>query len=391
LLCSAGDFYGGADVYNEPKSHFVAEMMGYFGYDAIAVGEKDLSYGLAALVEDRDKFGLNITCANLLYRPDTEKSRKSSKKKRPFPPYLVVEREGTKFGFVGLLSPATKMSRVLAQNQDEVESLTYLVADPVPIAMELIPKVKKKCDILVLLAHMERSELEEFLPDLPEVDVAVLGHSGRSVRNEEPFLFGTVPVYIAAHQGQNIGRLQITLDPDGRIADTNNKIYFLDASYVDEPAVAELVGMFEEEYKSLQKEIYAKEMLRASQSSGGAEVYLGLSACRRCHEAEFDAYAASAHAHAYETLSKQFRHRDSNCIGCHSVGYGEAGGFTGMRVIGSTTDLTDVQCEACHGPGTEHSRDGTYNRTAVESCTKCHTPEQDSTFDFEKDWALIAH
>jgi hypothetical protein len=366
-------------------------MMGYFGYDAIAVGEKDLSYGLAALVEDRDKFGLNLTCANLYYKPDSEESSRSSKQERPFPPYLIVEREGVKFGFVGLLSPATKMSRRQAQTEDEVESLTYTVANPVPIAMELIPKVKKKCNILVLLAHMERNELEQFLPDLPEVDVAILGHSARSVRNEEPFLFGTVPVYMAAHQGQNIGRLKITVDADGKIADTNNKIYFLDASYSDEPVVAEMVGVFEEEYKALQKEIYAKEMLRASRSPGGGEVYLGLGVCRRCHEEEFDAYVSSAHAHAYETLSKQFRHRDSNCIGCHSVGYGEAGGFTGVRIIGSTTDLIDVQCEACHGPGTEHSRDGIYNRTAEESCTRCHTPEQDATFNFEKDWALIAH
>jgi hypothetical protein len=366
-------------------------MMDYLGYDAIAVGEKDLSYGLATLVEDRDKYNLNLICANLFYRPDEKKSRKSSKLKSPFPPYVVVKRGGIKFGFVALLSPTTKMTKMRAKTDDEVESLTYIIKNPVPIAQELIPKVKKKCDILVLLAHMERSELEQFLPDLPEVDAAVLGHSARAVRNEEPFLFGTVPVYMASHQGQHVGRLLLTIDSEGKIADTRNKIYFLDATYADEPVVAELVGMFEEEYKTLQKEIYAREMLRASQSAGGAEVYLGLSSCRNCHEAEFDAYISTAHAHAYETLSKQYRHRDSNCIGCHSVGYGEKGGFTGVRIIGSTTDLIDVQCEACHGPGTEHSRDGKYNRNASESCTNCHTPEQDPAFDFDKAWARIAH
>lgn len=390
-MCSAGDFYDGVDVYNEPKSHFVAEMMGYMGYDAIAVGEKDLSYGLASLEEDRDKYNLNLICANLFAKSDEKESGDSGKGKRPFPPYIIVERDGVTFGFIALLSPATKMSSAQAKTEEEVQSLTYIIANPIPIAQELVPNVKKKCDILVLLAHMERYELERFLPDLPEVDVAILGHSSRSEKTEEPFLLGTVPVYMASHQGQNIGRLQITIDADKRIADTNNKIYFLDSTYPDEPVMAQLVADFETEYKSLQKEIYAKEMLRASKSPGGGEVYLGLSVCQRCHEEQFEAYVSSAHAHAYETLSKQFRHRDANCIGCHSVGYGEPGGFTGVRVIGSTTDLIDVQCEACHGPGTEHSRDGTYNRNAVESCTRCHTPEQDSTFDFEKDWALIAH
>ncbi|MFH1755973.1 MAG: multiheme c-type cytochrome [Candidatus Latescibacterota bacterium] len=391
ILCSAGDFYGGADPYNEPKSHFVAEMMGYFMYDAVAVGETDLNYGLAALIEDRDAYDLNLICANLFFTSDKEKPRTSAKLKRPFPPYVVVNRGGVKIGFIALLSPATKMTNMRTDTEEEVESLTYIIKDPVPFARELVPQLKKKCDVLVMLAHMEKSELEQFLPDLPEVDIAVLGHSERAANNEEPYLFGTVPVYMASNQGQYIGRLLVTIDPEGKIADTRNKIYFLDANYPDDPVVAEMVGAFEEEYKSLQKEIYAKEMLRESHKQGGGEVYLGLGSCQGCHVEEFDSYLSTAHAHAYETLSKQHHHRDSNCIGCHSVGYGERGGFSGVRVIGSAIDLIDVQCEACHGPGTKHSRDGQYNRNAVESCTSCHTPEQDPDFDFETAWKQIAH
>jgi hypothetical protein len=54
-------------------------------------------------------------------------------------------------------------------------------------------------------------------------------------------------------------------------------------------------------------------------------------------------------------------------------------------------DLIDVQCEACHGPGAEHARDGSYRERARASCVRCHTPLDDPDFDYERDWAAIAH
>ncbi len=393
VLCSVGDFYGGGDAYNEPKSRFVAEMMGYFGYDAIAVGEKDLLYGLATLVEDRDKFDLNLICANLFEKQEEKGKGKERplKLKRPFPAYRIVKRGDLEIGLIGLLSPAVKVGPKAAQ-RSEVEALTYIIKDPAPIAMELIPEVRKKCDVLVILAHMERNELEQLLPDLPEVDFAVLGHSTKVVKTDEPFLVGTVPVYMATDRGQYIGRLHVTIDPEGKVADARNKVYFLDAIYPDEPVVAELVKAFEEDFRTIQKELYAKEMLRRSKGASGAGgIYLGAGACLRCHEEAFETYTRTRHARAYETLSTNFRQLDSNCIGCHSVGYGKPGGFTGVRVVGSMVDLVDVQCEACHGPGAEHSRDGAYLQSAVESCKTCHTEDQDASFNYAEAWEKIAH
>ena len=74
-LCTAGDFYGTADVYNESKSHFVARMMGEMGYDAIGIGEMDLNFGLAALAKDARAYRLPIICTNLIARVDSVKVR----------------------------------------------------------------------------------------------------------------------------------------------------------------------------------------------------------------------------------------------------------------------------------------------------------------------------
>ena len=83
--------------------------------------------------------------------------------------------------------------------------------------------------------------------------------------------------------------------------------------------------------------------------------------------------------------------RDADCIGCHTTGFGQPGGFAGTRRPGSQTDLIDVECEACHGPGAKHRRDGGYVTDAVESCVKCHTKEEDSDFNQKAAWEKIAH
>ena len=120
-------------------------------------------------------------------------------------------------------------------------------------------------------------------------------------------------------------------------------------------------------------------------------MYLGVGSCIDCHADAFNVYVTTAHATAYKTLSSQYMQRDTKCVSCHVTGYLRKGGYTGMRAQGAPVDLVDVQCEACHGPGAEHSRDGNYGSRAAKSCKTCHTKEQDPDFDFAEAWPKIAH
>jgi hypothetical protein len=218
----------------------------------------------------------------------------------------------------------------------------------------------------------------------------VLGHDAAGRPLGEPIVAGNTRILRASHQGQNIGQLDLKLSAKREIAGARNRIHPLSKNYPDNPQMLARLDEFDAENRKVQKELYAREQLKGTGDESVNTKYLGVGTCQNCHAAQFEVYSKTAHAHAYATLASEFVHRDTNCVGCHVTGYNQ-GGFGGIRMRGAAVDLVDVQCEACHGPGAEHTRDGTYKSRARDSCVHCHTPNDDPDFDFDKDWPKIAH
>lgn len=80
--------------------------------------------------------------------------------------------------------------------------------------------------------------------------------------------------------------------------------------------------------------------------------YMGAKFCRTCHSsADNDRYhrwLESGHASAYEVL-KGAEKTDPQCLSCHTTGYDQP-----VSDKSTLKDLRGVQCEACHGPGSEY-------------------------------------
>ena len=82
--------------------------------------------------------------------------------------------------------------------------------------------------------------------------------------------------------------------------------------------------------------------------------YFGVAqGCKGCHMGEakgkiYEAWALTPHAKAFENLGAENQKNDA-CLGCHTTGHGKA-----MATGKSATDLQGVQCEACHGPGSDY-------------------------------------
>jgi hypothetical protein len=84
--------------------------------------------------------------------------------------------------------------------------------------------------------------------------------------------------------------------------------------------------------------------------SDGASGFVGAALCATCHQAEHAFWSTTRHARAYDTLEKQDKQFNLDCVGCHVTGYDEPGGSTVVQV----SSLENVQCETCHGAGSRH-------------------------------------
>ena len=115
----------------------------------------------------------------------------------------------------------------------------------------------------------------------------------------------------------------------------------------------------------------------------GEAAYVGVEACADCHDEAVEFWKGTHHANAYETLERDNKQFDLTCVGCHVTGFREPGGSEVVELKG----LDDVQCEQCHGPGSQHAddpdTDNIQREAPVTVCLGCHTEEHSDTFEYK--------
>ncbi len=109
--------------------------------------------------------------------------------------------------------------------------------------------------------------------------------------------------------------------------------------------------------------------------------------CRLCHRDFFIGRKQDQHDHAFAMVQQAGHGESEQCLGCHTTGYGIRGGFTSPIF---TPRLANVQCEGCHGPGSEHIRRnakggflaGTDRPEILKKmCLSCHSDRWNKSFD----------
>jgi len=120
-----------------------------------------------------------------------------------------------------------------------------------------------------------------------------------------------------------------------------------------------------------------------------AAEHVGPETCKACHPAAYEAWKASPHARARETLPERSR-GDKRCLSCHAPDIEDG--------------IAGVSCEACHGPGRAYSapyvmRDAELARAVglvdpgEKTCAGCHTDSTPSLvrFEYARKLPLIKH
>ncbi len=120
--------------------------------------------------------------------------------------------------------------------------------------------------------------------------------------------------------------------------------------------------------------------------------YVGVEKCATCHADIAKKWAGSQHAQAFASLKAKGSENDPACLQCHTLGYGEATGYTAH--VGDKNFET-VGCESCHGPGSTHSQ--TSKKMDIQAlgdecdfcvkgqiCASCHDQKNSPDFNLTK-------
>jgi 2',3'-cyclic-nucleotide 2'-phosphodiesterase (5'-nucleotidase family) len=154
LIVEAGNFAAKkGDAEFSPRKKLVVDFFQEQGYDAVALGQDELTSPLSEWIAAADS-GLPLVAANLY------QSRKSSKPL--FEPYRIVERNGLTMAVVGLVP-----ERAVTTSPD---SSTVRVGSPYQMK-KLFKKLAKKADMISIIGDFTPQEAESLAKCYPGIDL----------------------------------------------------------------------------------------------------------------------------------------------------------------------------------------------------------------------------
>ncbi len=209
IYAIAGDMFRGSIIDSEFQGLSTIQIMNMLAPDVVTLGNHEVDYGVAHLLFIEKCADFPIVNANLHVQTNHA---------RLFEPCVVLERDGMKILFIGILTEA-----VLAQCK--TDGLIGTVVD-VEDAAEEVGRIcntynATDIDFTVLLTHIgfeEDKKLAELLDPAWGVDVIIGGHSHTFL--EEPAVVNGIPIVQAGTGTDQIGRFDIVVDTDNNCIDS---------------------------------------------------------------------------------------------------------------------------------------------------------------------------
>ena len=356
LVLDAGGFFP-MSMHEREAAPFMLAEMSRMGTRAAGVGQSELRFGYAFAREAAQAAGVPLLCANLMLYQGEQPAFESER---------VVQSSGVRVGVFGLL----REDAYLGPGHDSLR-----VAPVLPAARGAVERLRAQgAQVVVALAQLGRAASESLAVQVPGIDLVV---SGSGVPVEDRAIHaGRASILHGGAQGWSMGLAEVRMDAKGSVRSIDARTVELGPDVRTDRAMAARVQVFED---SLNARLRARQVpLGAALMNQDAPHYLGQSGCVNCHQTQYAQWRTTAHSRAWRTLVDLQKESTPRCVPCHVTGLGEPGGF---QAVSDGARAGDVQCEACHGMGSEHQRwQEKGNRVAESVCRSCHTSETSPTF-----------
>ncbi len=232
ILLDTGNHFAGytyADFRGEPE----IELMNHFRYDAMSVGETELSMSEDLFDNWSRTARFRLLLSNLIAPPQCKLCRN-------IVPFTIVERVGITVGIFALLPPEIEFSGRLT---DDIE----IDGDIIGIAEEIVDILVEKCDVIVLLSQLDIDRNLELAEKICDIDLIMCNswaeYTGEPVIVENETGCVTI-IGCGGSRGSRLGVLNTTWDDSGGLIHYEWAPIDLDNSVPVDPAVVEIVEKY---------------------------------------------------------------------------------------------------------------------------------------------------
>jgi 2',3'-cyclic-nucleotide 2'-phosphodiesterase (5'-nucleotidase family) len=176
------------------KAYLIVDSFNLMGYDAMGVGDDDLSLGKEFLLEVSKRAKFPILSSNIFDEASMSPL---------FQPYVIKDINGLKIGIFSLLSPETLLGSSNPRRKGIV------IMSPAETAQNVIKELKSKVDWIILLSHLGYPKDVDIAQSIPGIHVIVGGHTGVNLTN--PPTFGNTLIVQTASKGMYGARVDLNL------------------------------------------------------------------------------------------------------------------------------------------------------------------------------------
>jgi 2',3'-cyclic-nucleotide 2'-phosphodiesterase (5'-nucleotidase family) len=233
LLLDSGEslFRGGYSIEsdNPKQGALIVAAMNALGYDAMALGERDLGAPLSTVQARLEEAGFPILSANV--RSSVVEGKEALPNVQP---YLLYNVGGHTVAIVGATSE-TAGQRLEALGLDVPQDVLAAVG-------QAVKEAQRRADVVVVLSNLEQSEVEALAQTIPGIDVIIgVYRGGQLAPIALPGAEGQVVFQASGRQGERLGVLTLHLDARGQVTSFEGRPLTLTDAYADDPEILQLI------------------------------------------------------------------------------------------------------------------------------------------------------
>jgi len=206
LLLDAGRVFPHLQIpISRLKAKLSLKIMERMGYDALNLSSNELAFGKIFWEDVSADFSFPLVTSNLI---DKISGRAWGKR------YLIKEKGGITVAILGIM-PVNYL-------RHQISYPNFTIIPPEEALKALVPEVKEKADLVVLLSSCGVNETARLIEGIEGIDLVIA--SGKKGLKGNPL---DDPTPIVQPGGKRVGIFKITLSDDGSIAKKANRFIFL--------------------------------------------------------------------------------------------------------------------------------------------------------------------